>query len=111
MGVLSPKQFLINRDHADRTQMGSMLVCPVTPPHKEIHRFLCKHRFVVVKLLSPVQLFCNSVDCSPQAPLFLEFPRQECWSREPFPSPGDLPDQGIELESPALRVDSLSLSL
>ena len=29
------------------------------------------------------------------------FPRQEYWSRLPFPSPGDLPDPGIELVSPA----------
>ena len=30
------------------------------------------------------------------------FPRQEYWSGFPFPSPGDLPDSGIELTSPAL---------
>ena len=37
-----------------------------------------------------------------QAPLSMEFSRQEYWSGLPFPSPGDLPDQGIEPESPAL---------
>ena len=37
-----------------------------------------------------------------QAPLSMEFPRQEYWSGLPFPSPGDLPDQGIEPMSPAL---------
>ena len=40
-----------------------------------------------------------------QAPLSMGFPRQEFWSRLPFPSPGDLPDPGIEpasLSSPAL---------
>ena len=37
-----------------------------------------------------------------QAPLSMEFSRQESWSRLPFPSPGDLPDLGIEPESPAL---------
>ena len=37
-----------------------------------------------------------------QAPLFMEFPRQEYWSWLPFPSPGALPDPGIEPESPAL---------
>ena len=31
-----------------------------------------------------------------QAPLSLEFSRQEYWSRLPFPFPGDLPDPGIE---------------
>ena len=37
-----------------------------------------------------------------QAPLSMGFPRQEYWSRLPFPSPGDLPDPGVELTSPAL---------
>ena len=37
----------------------------------------------------------------------MEFPKQEYWSRWPFPSPGDLPDPGIELSSPALQADSL----
>ena len=35
------------------------------------------------------------------------FSRQEYWSGLPFPSPGGLPDPGMEPESPALRVDSL----
>ena len=34
--------------------------------------------------------------------LFIEFSRQEYWSRLLFPTPGDLPDWGIEPESPAL---------
>ena len=36
-----------------------------------------------------------------QAPLSMEFPRQEYWSGSPFLSPGDLPDPGIEPASPA----------
>ena len=42
------------------------------------------------------------MDCSPPATLSMEFPRQEYWSELPFPSPGDLPDPGIEPESPEL---------
>ena len=42
-----------------------------------------------------------------QAPLSMGFSRQEYWSGQPFPTPGDLPDPGIELASPALQVDSL----
>jgi len=38
------------------------------------------------------------------------FSRQEYWSGLPCPPPGDLPDPGIEPTSPALQVDSLSLS-
>ena len=41
------------------------------------------------------------------APLSMEFSRQKYWSGEPFPSPGDLPDPGIEPGSPALQEDSL----
>ena len=41
----------------------------------------------------------NSFDYSCQAPLSMGFPRQEYWSGLPFPSPGDLPDPGIEPES------------
>ena len=42
-----------------------------------------------------------------QAPLSMEFSRQEYWSGLPFPSPGDLPNPGIELKSPKLQADSL----
>ena len=37
----------------------------------------------------------------------MEFSRQEYWSRLPFPSPGDLPNPGIEPRSPALQADCL----
>ena len=39
--------------------------------------------------------------------LFMGFPRQDYWSGQPFPSPGDLPDPGIEPVSPALQADCL----
>ena len=42
-----------------------------------------------------------------QAPLSMGFSRQEYWSGLPFPSPGDLPDLGIEPGSPALQADCL----
>ena len=42
-----------------------------------------------------------------QALLSMGFSRQEYWSGLPFPSPGDLPDPGIEPGSPALQADSL----
>ena len=59
--------------------------------------------------LSRVQLFAtpgSAVFASRQALLPMGFSRQECWSGLPFPSPGDLPNPGIEssksLLSPAL---------
>ena len=42
-----------------------------------------------------------------QAPLSMEFSRQEYWNRFPFPSPGDLPNPEIKPASPAIQVDSL----
>ena len=46
-----------------------------------------------------------------QVPLAMEFSRQECWTGLPFPSPGDLPDPGIEHRFPALQADSLPSEL
>ena len=42
-----------------------------------------------------------------QVPLSMGFSRREYWSGLLFPSPGDLPDPGIEPRSPALQADSL----
>ena len=42
-----------------------------------------------------------------QAPLSMEFSRQEYWSGLPFPSPEDLPDPGVKPRSPALQAASL----
>ena len=43
-----------------------------------------------------------------QVPLSMGFSRQEYWSELPLPSPGDLPDSGIEPMSPALQADSFT---
>ena len=43
-----------------------------------------------------------------QAPPSMEFSRQEYWSGLPFPSPGDLPDPGIEPGSPAFQAEALT---
>ena len=47
-------------------------------------------------LLSHIQHFVTSWTVACQAALSMEFPRQEYWSGLPFPTPGDLPDPGIE---------------
>ena len=56
-------------------------------------------------VLSRVWLFATAGNIAYQAPLSVWFPRQEYWSRLPFPSPGDLPNPGIKSGSPALQVD------
>ena len=60
-----------------------------------------------MKPLSCVRLFEILRTVARQAPLSMKFPRQEYWSRLPFPSPGDLPDPGIKPRSLMLPADSL----
>ena len=62
---------------------------------------------VKVKSLSRVQLFATPWTAAYQAPPSMGFSRQECWSGLPFPSPGGLPNPGIEPGSPALQADAL----
>ena len=54
--------------------------------------------------LCRVGLFTTPGTVAHQAPLSLEFPRQEYWSRLPFPLLGDLPDPGIKLATLAFPV-------
>ena len=61
-----------------------------------------------VKLLSRVRLFATPWTVAHQASPSMGFPRQEYWSGLPSPSPGDLPDPGIEPRSPTLEADTLT---
>ena len=61
-----------------------------------------------VTSLSRVRLFATPWTVARQAPPSMGFSRQEYWSGLPFPSPGDLPDPGIEPRSPALQADALT---
>ena len=67
-----------------------------------------KFSVVAVQSLSRVRLFATLWTVAFQAPLSMGLSRQEYWSGLPFPSPGDLPNQGIEPGSPALQADPLS---
>ena len=60
-----------------------------------------------MKSLSRVRLFATPWTLAYQDPQSMGFSRQEYWSGLPFPSPGDIPDQGIEPGSPALQADAL----
>ena len=64
-------------------------------------------KYTELKSLSRVRLFATPWTVACQAPLSMGFSRQEYWSELPFPSPGDLPDPGIEPKSSALQADSL----
>ena len=50
---------------------------------------------------------CSLMDCIHQAPLSMEFSRQEYWNVLPCPPPGDLPNPGIEPSSPTSQAHSL----
>ena len=56
--------------------------------------------YVCARVVSRVQLF--AIPWTHQAPLSMEFSKEEYWSGLPFPTPGDLPNPGIEPASPAL---------
>ena len=58
-------------------------------------------------VLSHVRFFVTLRNVALQAPLSVGCFRQEYWSGLPFPSPGDLPNPGIEPASPALQAVSL----
>ena len=60
---------------------------------------------------SAVSDSCDPMDCSLPGSSVHGFSRQEYWSGLLFPSPGDLPDPGIELMFPALQADSLPTEL
>ena len=62
----------------------------------------------VLSRFSHVQLFATLWTLACQAPLSMGFSRQEYWSGWPFPSPGILPNPGIESGSPALQADALT---
>ena len=68
----------------------------------------CRSHLLVAKLYLT---FATSGMVACQVPLSMGFPRQEYWSRLPFPSPEDLPDLRIEPRSPALQPDSLPSEL
>ena len=70
---------------------------------------MLKHKSKV-KSFSHVQLFATPWTVACQAPPSMGFSRQEYWSGLTFPSPGDLPNPGIEPKFPALQADSLPLT-
>ena len=53
------------------------------------------------------RLFVNLWTVALEVPLSVGFPRHEYRSGLPLPSPGDLPDPGVEPSSPALQADSI----
>ena len=59
--------------------------------------------YITSEVAQSCPTLCDPMDLAYQAPPSMEFSRQEYWSGLPFPSPGDLPELGIEPRSPALQ--------
>ena len=73
-----------------------------------------RYVFVHAQSLSFVWLFVTLWTIACQAPLSMGFPKQEYWSGLPFPSPGDIPNPGIEptfSESPVLAGEFFKIYL
>ena len=77
-------------------------------PHVLNKSWLNEWRRSEVKSLSHVRLSSTPWTVAYLAPPSMEFSRQEYWSRLTFPSPGDLPDPGIEPGSPTFQADALT---
>ena len=79
---------------------GASLVAP------RVKNLTAVRKKVKVKSLNRVGLFVIPWTVACQAPPSMGFSRQEYWSGLPFPSPGDLPDPGIEPRCPAFQADA-----
>ena len=78
-----------------------------------LHPYLDQtHLSIVINRLlgkaTKVKVKVESLSPAYQAPPSMGFSRQEYWSGLPFPSPGDLPNPGIELRSPEFQADTLT---
>ena len=123
----SPRNLLCSSGHAnhsEETSHRSLLEAslqslplsshglPCVPLLSLCESLCCKNTHwtvkVKVKSLSRVRLFATPWTVAYQAPPSMGFSRQEYWSGLPFPSPGDLPDPGIEPGSPAFQADALT---
>ena len=74
---------------------------------RNVKEFLKIIAIILKSLRCLGQLFMSPWTVAHQAPLSLEFSMQEYWSGQPFLSPGDRQDPGIEPGSPTLQADSL----
>ena len=79
---------------------GILMITRFTDEVTKVQEMLVRVEWVCVCTKSCPTL-CDPMDIARQAPLSVGFSRQEYWSGLPFPSPGDLPNPGIEPVSPA----------
>ena len=87
----------------------SGLPCP--PPGQllltELIFVTVSYKALVIKVMKVKSLSCFQLFATPRTLQPMEFSKPEYWSGSPFPSPGDLPNPGIEPRTPTLQADSL----
>ena len=102
--------FLMNAAAAKSLQSCPTLCDPIdgSPPGSPVPGILMNGLIFYKSLIKAVfkSWACQTKVNKVSPPLFRS--RQEYWSGLPFPSPGDLPDPGIEPRSPALQADPLT---
>ena len=85
----------------------TLSVLPTTPIRETLGN-VQRELLLLLSHVSCVQLCATPQTAAHQALPSLGFSRQEYWSGLPFPSPGDLPDPGIEPRSPVIQADALT---
>ena len=93
--------------HACVCVQACVRVCVCAQAHARV--CVCKHAHMCVcvcvrarSVAQSLQLSVTPCTVACRAPLSMGFSKQEYWGGLPFPTPGDLPDRGMELVSPAL---------
>ena len=86
-------------------EMATLLAYCLGKSHGQ--RSLASYSPCVLSCFSRVRCYVSLWIVARQAPLSMGVSRQEYWSGLPFPSSGDLPNEGIEARSSALQTDSL----
>ena len=93
-----------SQDPVTRVHTGQIIMSICTKLQSKEHVI---EALVCAKLLRCVQIFVTPWTVAHQAPLSMGFYRQGYWGRK-IPSPGDLPNPGMEPRSPALQADALT---
>ena len=99
-------EITLNLQNPASKPLPGSLLGPLLPRHSRLILPLISEAFMCVLSRSAASESLQWT-ATRQAPLSMGFSRQEYWSGLPCPSPGNLPNPGIELRSPTLPVDSL----
>ena len=94
------------RSKTQSTHLGSLIPLPQNWGRGRTWDIIDRERGGGGSVAQSCPTLWDPVDCSPPGSSVHGISQQEYWSGLPFPSPGDLPDPGIEPRSPALRADS-----